>query len=130
MAWSYFSPEHFVQAAESVAPLIYAERAATERNRALSSDLFGAIRDAGLFSLWVPKDFGGPEISIRDFMLVVEALARADASIGWCAANASTNSVLSGYLSGPNHSRDLGQRPDRGGRGTELEPSHSRGGTS
>jgi hypothetical protein len=34
-------------------------------------------------------------------MLVVEALARADASIGWCAANASTNSVLSAYLSGP-----------------------------
>jgi alkylation response protein AidB-like acyl-CoA dehydrogenase len=71
MAWSYLSPEHFVQAAESLAP--YAERAATERNRALSSDLFGAIRDAGLFSLWVPKDFGGPEIPIRDFMLVVEA---------------------------------------------------------
>ena len=101
MARSYLSPEHFVQAAESLAPLIYTERAATERNRALSSDLFGAIRDAGLFSLWVPKDFGGPEIPIRDFMRVVEALARADASIGWGAANASTNSVLSPYLSGP-----------------------------
>jgi alkylation response protein AidB-like acyl-CoA dehydrogenase len=101
MAWSHLSPEQLVQAAETLAPFIYAERAATERNRALSSDLFGAIRDAGLFSLWVPKDFGGPEIPIRDFMLVVEALARADASIAWCAANASTNSVLSGYLSGP-----------------------------
>jgi alkylation response protein AidB-like acyl-CoA dehydrogenase len=101
MAWSHLPPEHFVQAAENLASLIYAERAATESNRALSPGLFGAIRDAGLFSLWVPKDFGGPEIPIRDFMLVVEALARADASIGWCAANASTNSVLSGYLSGP-----------------------------
>ena len=53
-----------MQAAESLAPAIYAERAATERNRALSSDLFGAIRDAGLFSLWIPRDFGGPEIPI------------------------------------------------------------------
>jgi alkylation response protein AidB-like acyl-CoA dehydrogenase len=95
MAWSHLSPEQLVQAAESLASFIYAERTATERNRALSSDLFGAIRDAGLFSLWVPKDFGGPEIPIRDFMLVVDVLARADASIGWCAANASTNSVLS-----------------------------------
>jgi indole-3-acetate monooxygenase len=101
MAWSRSSPIDLVQAAESLAPLIYAERAATERNRALSSELFGAIRDAGLFSLWVPKDSGGPEIPIKHFTLVMEALARADASVSWCAANASTNSVLSGYLPGP-----------------------------
>lgn len=99
MAWSHLSPEHFVRAAESLAPLIYAERVATERNRALSSDLFDAIRNAGLFSLWLPKDYGGPEIPVRDFMLVIEILARADASIAWCAANASTYSAFSGYLS-------------------------------
>jgi indole-3-acetate monooxygenase len=70
-----------------------------------SSELFGAIRDAGLFSLWVPKDFGGPEIPIKHFMFVMEALARADASVSWCAANASTNSVLSGYLPGQSFER-------------------------
>ena len=90
-----YRPSNFVQAAESLASFIYAER---RRQREIAPFLPICLVPFAMQAcslLWVPKDFGGPEIPIRDFMLVVDVLARADASIGWCAANASTNSVLS-----------------------------------
>jgi alkylation response protein AidB-like acyl-CoA dehydrogenase len=101
MSWRQLRVEHFLQAANRLAPTILAERDAIEQHRGLPPDLFRTMRDAGFFSLWLPDRLGGPELSAADLVRVVEALARADGSVGWCAAIATSYSRLAGYLAEP-----------------------------
>ena len=57
------------------------------------------MRAAGMFSLWLPKSLGGPELNAADYVRVIEELSRVDGSVGWCASIASAYSCLAGYLS-------------------------------
>lgn len=56
------------------------------------------MREAGLFSLWLPTALGGPEISPLDFVRIIEAIARADGSVAWCVAVGACYSCFAGYL--------------------------------
>jgi alkylation response protein AidB-like acyl-CoA dehydrogenase len=92
------SIERFLHTAEQLEPTILAQRGAIERDRGLSPGLFHALRDAGLFGLWLPRSMGGPELTPVDVLRVVEALSRADGSVGWLVGIGTSNSRLSGYL--------------------------------
>jgi indole-3-acetate monooxygenase len=54
--------------------------------------------EAGFFSLWRSRTFGGPELSYTDFARIIEELSRSDGSVGWCTMVAAVFSRLSGYL--------------------------------
>ena len=56
------------------------------------------MRRADLFRLCVPREIGGAEATPRTLVESVEALARADASAGWCLAVTATSGMLAGYL--------------------------------
>ncbi len=98
MSWVNMPAGHFLQAAEKLEPVILAERDAIERDRGLSPKLSRIMGDGGFFSLWLPKSMGGPELTPADLARVVEALSRADGSVGWLAGIATSNSRLAGYL--------------------------------
>jgi alkylation response protein AidB-like acyl-CoA dehydrogenase len=98
MSWANATAQDLVRVAEKLGPEIIAKRVAIERNRGLPVNLFRALRDAGLFSLWLPKSMGGPELTSAELTRVVEVLSRADGSVGWLAGIASSNSRLAGYL--------------------------------
>ncbi len=85
-------------AAHDLGPTIFALRGEIERERRLPRSLIETLRNRGFFSLWLAKDFGGPELSLGDFVRVVEALARYDGSVAWCVSNAATYSIFSGFL--------------------------------
>ncbi len=74
----------------------HAER--SERERRLAPEVVDALRRADLFRLCVPRELGGAEATPRALVEAVEALARADASAGWCLAVTATSGVLAGYL--------------------------------
>jgi alkylation response protein AidB-like acyl-CoA dehydrogenase len=78
--------------------MIEAARADIERDRQLPRALVEAMGNAGLFALWLPKAFGGPQLNLVDCIRVIEELARADGSAAWCATVASCYSVIAGYL--------------------------------
>jgi len=82
----------------SLAPLVAEHREAMEAQRRLPSPLFAAIADAGLLRLWAPRKFGGWELSLPDFMEVVEAAAGLDGSVGWIVGNGGGMSRAGGYL--------------------------------
>jgi alkylation response protein AidB-like acyl-CoA dehydrogenase len=64
----------------------------------LPTALVNTMTDAGFFSLWLSRTFGGPELSFIECARVIEALSYADGSAGWCAMGATVLSRLSGYL--------------------------------
>lgn len=54
-----------------------------ENARRLPEDLLATLLDAGCFSVLLPRSHGGAEADLTDALSMFEALARADASVGW-----------------------------------------------
>src|SRR5262245_8081850 len=88
-------------AIDRLAPLIAEHRATFDEARRLPDAVFNALADAGLFRLWLPAAFGGPQLSPGDFMIVVEAASALDGSVGWLVTNGSAMSRVAGYVSEP-----------------------------
>src|SRR5918912_382376 len=84
-------------AEELVAPVAdEIRRTATEAEamRRLPNDLMSALKDAGLFSIYTPMQFGGLELAVPDALRVVEEVAHHDGSTGWIVALGLANSVF------------------------------------
>src|SRR6185437_3653017 len=77
-----------------LAPLVEQYRDEGERQRRLPHELFGPMRDAELFSLWVPRSLGGAEVDVETSMRVVEELSRLDGAVGWNVMIAGNTSIL------------------------------------
>ncbi|HEY3062214.1 MAG TPA: acyl-CoA dehydrogenase family protein [Chloroflexota bacterium] len=69
-----------------------------EDERRLPEALVDEMVAAGLFTMLVPRTFGGAELDLLSYVKVVEELARADASVAWCVGQASGLSMVSAYL--------------------------------
>jgi len=51
----------------------------------LPAEIVKAMKDAGVFGMATPLTWGGPELDPLTQFRVIEALAMADGSVGWCA---------------------------------------------
>jgi alkylation response protein AidB-like acyl-CoA dehydrogenase len=69
-----------------------------DRERKLPQQIVAVMREEGLLSIWLPTEYGGPNLSMPDSVKVIEALAQADGAIGWCACTAAINNRLAGFL--------------------------------
>src|SRR4051812_5392881 len=70
------TPNHtdrLIEAAHRLRPTIKKFSADIDRERQLPKLLVRALHDAGLFLLWLPREFGGPEMSLADSARVIEA---------------------------------------------------------
>jgi alkylation response protein AidB-like acyl-CoA dehydrogenase len=56
-----------------------------ERGRRLPPGIADAMKEAGIFGMAMPRAWGGPEVDPLTQFRVIEALAMADGSAGWCA---------------------------------------------
>lgn len=90
--------EHFVGAVRTLAPLIAEHRHTFDRERRLPDEVFAALASAGLFRLFLPGTFDGPQLSPVEFMTVVEEAAAIDGSVGWLVGNGAGMSRVAGYL--------------------------------
>ena len=73
-------------------------RSEMDRERKLPQQIVDLMREEGLLSIWLPTEYGGPDLSMPDSVKVIEALAAADGAIGWCACTAAINNRLAGFL--------------------------------
>jgi indole-3-acetate monooxygenase len=87
-----------LESARELAPQIAAAAAETERERRLPRELVEALRARGLFHLLVPQSLGGLECDPVTAAEVVEEVARADASTGWCLMIAAQNAAFAGFM--------------------------------
>jgi len=90
--------ERLLEAVRGLAPLVEAERARLDRDRALSPRLVDALVDAGLFRLWTPRRLGGAELDPASGLRVIAAVAALDGSVGWNVMVASAHGFLAGRL--------------------------------
>ena len=87
-----------IEAATALKPRIVATRDQVEKDRRIPGQLVKELQDAGMFDLWLPRSFGGPELAPTEFARVIEVLAQADGSVAWCASIAAALARFSRFL--------------------------------
>src|SRR5919199_22381 len=106
-------------AEELVAPVadqIRRTAAEAEAMRRLPDDLMRLLKDAGLFSIYTPKEFGGLDLPVPEALRVVEEVARHDGSTAWTVALGLANGVFTSMLPEASAAR-------LGGKGAPLIPA-------
>lgn len=81
-------------AAETIAPL----GARIEAERRLPTSAVDALVAGGIFKLLVPRAYGGSQAHPATVIAVIEEIARADGSAGWCAMIGATSGLMSVHL--------------------------------
>ena len=88
----------YLEALRNITPLVLQQRALFDFERRISQNVYDKLAEAGLFRLWLPEALGGPALSPIEFLIVVEAAAALDGSIGWIVGNGGGMSRAGGYL--------------------------------
>lgn len=83
-----------------------AQRDAGERDRRLPDASVAALREAGLFRSWVPREYGGAEVDLPVFMQTVERLARVDSAAGWVFGVGAGGALLTAFVP-PESAREI-----------------------
>jgi alkylation response protein AidB-like acyl-CoA dehydrogenase len=78
------SAAQLAKAAQDMLPLVEAEADEAERLTHMTDKIIAEWRRTGLNTMLTPKELGGPQISYSDSMRIVERMAHADGSAGWC----------------------------------------------
>ena len=89
----------YVERACALAPEIEARADQIEQERRLPEPVLAALFEAGLFRLLLPRSLDGGEVDPVTFARVMEEIAKADASTGWCLCQAAGCSMSAAYLS-------------------------------
>jgi len=63
--------------------------------RHVSQDVIDELKAIGLYSAFVPEQFGGLGMPVPDFLRLIERLSHADGSVGWVASFAFATKYLS-----------------------------------
>jgi alkylation response protein AidB-like acyl-CoA dehydrogenase len=69
-----------------------------EQSRRLVPRIAAAMKEAGVFGMPMPRVWGGPELDPLSQFRVIEALAMADASVGWCAMIGCDGGYMTAFL--------------------------------
>lgn len=86
-------------AATALQPLLRAAGADIERERRLGDAVLDALHDMGAFHLQLAAAYGGPAADPLIHLATIEALARGDASAGWCAmVGAESSACINAWL--------------------------------
>ena len=87
-----------IAAAQALRPLIDDHREALAKGPDLPLPVADALIQAGLTQLWLPRALGGPETPPVDLLQAIEALAKLDGAVAWCAMISSAASRFTGLM--------------------------------
>ena len=87
-----------LHAAILLAEQIRAARDEIEMGRRIPQSISVAMKEAGVFGMAMPRAWGGPELDPLVQIRVIEALAMADGSVGWCAMIGCDSGYITAFL--------------------------------
>jgi alkylation response protein AidB-like acyl-CoA dehydrogenase len=93
------SVQDVTEAVDALAAGLRSRSPAIEQARRLPADIVAALREAGVFRLWVPRELGGIEAGPTAVINLLETLAAADGSTGWCSATGLASNCAGAFLS-------------------------------
>jgi indole-3-acetate monooxygenase len=102
-----------LSASRALKPRIRASAADGERQMALPDEIHRAFTEAGVYRMLVPRDAGGDEVDLPTALRVIETLAVADGSAGWCAVIGAGTTMFGGFLTPDAARATLWRDPDR-----------------
>ncbi|MBL8553044.1 MAG: hypothetical protein JNL41_02110 [Phenylobacterium sp.] len=97
-ALAALTPEIVVARMQALAPRIAAAAAEAERLRRPVDDIWAAIRASGYFYIYVPRAFGGLEVTPDQFIDASLPIAEACASTGWVASFCAEHNWIASHL--------------------------------
>jgi alkylation response protein AidB-like acyl-CoA dehydrogenase len=87
--------------ARQLAPRVAARSDEIEAARRLPADLAQEMAQGGLFRMFIPEAYGGLELHPALFLEIIELIARADGSAGWCLMIGSAAGSIAAWLPEP-----------------------------
>ncbi|MCU7816689.1 MAG: acyl-CoA dehydrogenase family protein [Candidatus Thiodiazotropha sp. (ex Rostrolucina anterorostrata)] len=90
--------EETLNAAIELNPVIKTYREQIESERRLPLELVDTLKQAGMFKMTMPKEWGGSELDPITQIKVIETLSEADASVGWCVMIGGDNGYFSSFI--------------------------------
>lgn len=93
---------------EPVADDIRCMAAQAEAERRIPDELLTRLMEAGLFSIYTPREFGGLDLPLPEALRVVEGVSRHDGSTGWTVGLGVANGLFTPMLSEDSAARVLG----------------------
>jgi alkylation response protein AidB-like acyl-CoA dehydrogenase len=106
-----FTAERILANVEVLAPSIAARSQEIEALRRLPADLVAELKAAGVFRMARSRAKGGPQMSLPQQMRVIEELAYADSSVGWCVKIGADSGLIAEFLP-PEVAAELLPHPD------------------
>src|SRR3989449_3227054 len=96
----------YLDRARELSPRVAVAAPQIERDRRIPEALLDALHDAGFFRLLLPRSFDGGELDPVTFTLVIEEIAKADASTAWVLCQTAGCSMTAAYVP-PDVARDI-----------------------
>ena len=90
--------ERILANAREITPAIAARSEEIEALRRLPADLVAALRAAGFFRMGRSRAKGGPQMTLPQHLEVIEVLAHADPSVGWCVKIGTDSGLIAEFL--------------------------------
>jgi len=100
-----------LERARALVPLIAGAASEIEASGQVTAGVMAALHDAQMFRMLLPRSYGGLELSLPEFIEVVEVIAGADASTAWCVGQGCGCSFASAWFE-PAAAREIFARPD------------------
>jgi indole-3-acetate monooxygenase len=85
------SRANLMEIARSLEPLIRRHQDELESGRGMPAELVDALYDRGVFRAFMPRELGGLEVDLLEWLDMIEELSRINGSVGW---NAFINSGI------------------------------------
>ena len=105
-------PQDFLAAARALHPEIGAARAEMDALRRIPDDLAARVAAGGAYQLFLPASLGGPQVDPITAFEVVEELARAEGSVGWCVLLSNGGALFTGHFAPEAGQEMFGWPPD------------------
>ncbi|HEY7268931.1 MAG TPA: acyl-CoA dehydrogenase family protein [Dehalococcoidia bacterium] len=98
--------EELIGRVQALTPSIRAQAPRFDEERRLPQELVDEMRAAGLFHMLLPREYGGSQTDPVTSARVIEEVARADGSAGWCVMIAAQTCGFAGLLQ-PDAAREI-----------------------
>jgi 3-hydroxy-9,10-secoandrosta-1,3,5(10)-triene-9,17-dione monooxygenase len=88
--------EELIERAIALRPKLIEQQPEVEKRTYYSPEMHAEFQRAGFYRMFMPRRYGGFEVSVPTFMRVVVEIARGCPSTGWCLALASNHALMVG----------------------------------